>query len=167
MPKQYGEIGKHFNNKLKTLDKMLDQEMRRILEDIGEKTVNKIREFLDQYWYNTYSPIDYDRTGSLRNAVRYTIEKNKIKIYFDRRYFSTKKVNDGLGWQPHRGFDGETFINGLIDFLDDGTGNGGVRTNPRRNDGNLDIIGYAEKYINQYMNNIADKKINAMIKKYL
>lgn len=167
MPRQYGEIGKHFNNKLSTLNKMLNQEMKKILIDVGEKTVNKIREFLDQYWYDTYSPINYNRTGSLKNAVRYNIEKDKVKIYFDRRYFSTKKINDGDGWQPHRGFDGETFINGLIDFLNDGTGNGGVITNPRRNDGNLDIIGYAEKYINQYMNNIVNRKIDIIIKKYL
>lgn len=167
MPIQYNKMGKHFNNKIKTLEKMLNQELTKELIIIGENTVNKIKEFLEQYWYNTYSPIDYDRTGSLKNSVRYTIDNNKIKIYFDRRYFSTKIVNNGIGWQPHRGFDGETFIDGLIDFLDDGTGNGGVFTNPRKNDGNLDIIGYAEKIINQYVQSLVDKKIKIIVKKYL
>ena len=167
MPKQYGEIGKHFNNKISTLEKMLDQELRKELINIGEKTVYKIQQYLDRNWYNTYSPIDYDRTGSLKNAVRYTLEKNTIKIYFDKRYFVTKKVNNGSGWQPHRGFDGVTFISGLIDFLNDGTGHGGVDTNPRRFDGDIDIIGYAEKIVNQYLDKIVKQKINSIVKKYL
>ena len=167
MSRVYGDVGKHFNNKISTLEKMLDKEVREELINVGEETVNKLKQFLDKYWYDTYSPTDYKRTYSLRNSIRYTIKKNKVLVYFDRRYFSTKTYNDGNGWQPHRGFDDNIFIKGLIDFLDDGTGGGGISTNPRKFDGNLDIIGYSEKIINQYLETLVNKKIKIIMKKYL
>lgn len=165
--KTYGAVGKHFNNKMSTLKKTMDKEIRKEMIKIGETTVKKIVKYIDKNWYKVYDPEDYKRTGSLKDAVRYTIDsKKKLRIYFDRRYFQTKKVNNGQGWQPHRGFDGQVFIDGLIDFINEG-GNGGSPNNPRRLEDGIDFIGYAEKVINEYLDKEVERTINVIMKKYL
>ena len=165
--KNYNNLAKNINNKISKLEKKMEKEILIELIKTAEETVEKLKLFLDKNWYNTYYPVDYKRTYSLKKSIRYTLKKNKIKIYFDKRYFVTREENNGEGWQPHRGFDGQIFITGLIDFLNDGTGNGGVKTNPRRFDGNIDILGYAEEIINDYLDNIVNKKIKIIMKKYL
>jgi hypothetical protein len=161
------DFAKYCNNRLKTLQQNMENEIWRELEDIGNNTVEKIQKYLDENWYNQYDPKDYERTYKLKNAVKYTIEKNgkRIKIYFDRRTLRGKRVNNGEGWQVHRGFDGEDFIDGLIDFIN-GDVTGGVVNNPRRND-SVDVIDYAERVVNEYVQQLADRKIQAIVNKYL
>lgn len=160
-------FSKYINNTLSTLENALNKEIRDILIDVGDETVDKIRKYLQENWYDTYDPTSYIRTMSLMDAVRYRIEKNKVYVYFDRRYFSTRRVNDGNGWQPHRGFDGVEFIDGLIDWIEDGTGGGGTIKNPRKYDGGIGVLDYAEKEINQYINTKVDKKIKVILNRYL
>lgn len=166
MAKIIDSIAKSINNKLEILKKKMDEEMLKQLTKIAEDVVKKVRRYIIDNWYNTYKPMSYKRTLGLRDSLRYTIRDKKIQIYFDRRLFSKAKVNDGKGWQPHIGFDGNVFIDGLIDFLNDG-GDGGVITNPRRNDGGIDFLGEAEKIINEYANRLAKKKMKMIMDKYL
>lgn len=166
MAKTIDSIAKSINNKLNSLKNKIDEIMLKQLVKVAEDTIKKVRSYIINEWYNKYTPEDYKRTLGLSDSLRYTIKNKKIHIYFDRRYFPTRKVNNGIGWQPHRDFDGNLFIDGLIDFINDG-GNGGIHTNPRRNDGGIDFLSEAENIINDYADRLAKKQIKIVVDKYL
>lgn len=148
--KTYGKI-----NRIK---KNIDKEINKQLEILGQETVNKIKEYI-KIWYNSYDPINYNRTESLLNSIVYTVKNRQVRVKFDLRKLNTKKINDGEGWQPHRGFDGVTFTYGLIEWLENG-GTGGITTNPRRYDGGIHMLSETEKWLDKYL----DKKAKEIIK---
>lgn len=152
---------KWFNNRMATLEKMITSQTQTILVEIAEETVEKMRDYLQTHWYDTYNPLEYDRTGDLKDAIRYTIDGRTINIYFDRRRIRAIKRKGT--WSAHMGFDGVSFIEGLINWIDEG-GNGGL--SPRTDDG-IDLLGYAEQKINKAINKKATKRINVIIKQTL
>lgn len=171
------EFGRFFNNRIKTLENQWSDELNRQIRDkliiIGEKTVQDIQKYLQKEWYDKYKPKEYDRTYSLKRAVRYTIIDNKsIKIYFDRRRFGLATVNGGVGWQPHRGFDGVKFVDGLIDFIADGIPIDGSKKNPRYNDkinyGKYECLtDYMQERVNKYINDFILKNVITEVYKTL
>ena len=80
------------------------------------------------------------------------------------RKFHTAEVNEGKGWQPHRGFDGVNFTWGLIDWIENG-GNGGVLSNPRRDDGGIHMIENTQQWLDEYMDEQTKEIVNAVIRK--
>ena len=165
--KKASDVGKYFNGKLSSLNKRLSKSITKELLKIGDDIVGKTQKYIDAEWYDTYDPKSYIRTYDFRNAIRYTVSDNKLRIYFDRRRFSTSIVNNGVGWQPHRGFDGEVFVTGLIDFIADGSVSGGTHKNPRYNDGNIGLIEYVENEVNNYVDKLIKYNMKTWIKKYL
>lgn len=155
---------KWINNKLKTTQRLLEQESKAILIEIAEETVGKMKDYIMREWYDTYEPSSYQRTYQLVDAVRYTIRGNTINIYFDRRLIRASKADEDEYWNHHMGFDGIDFTIGLIEYVNDG-GNGGL--SPRGNQPGIDVIGYAEQEINRLINQKAVKRINAIIKQTL
>ena len=160
-------FSKYVNNKIKTLEKAINKEIQKVLLEVGDMSVDLIRKYLAKEWYGTYNPKSYERTYDLLESARYTIKGNKVIVYLDRRLFGTPIVNNGKGWQPHRGFDGEDFVTGLIEWIDSGIGDGGSIKNPRRYDGGIEFVDYVQNEINEYISRVVDRKISAVIKSHL
>lgn len=148
--KKFEELYKYANSKIGKMKKKLDNEIEKELHNLGKETVKKIKEYIN-YWYSSYQPEDYDRTYDLFNSVSYSVKNKTVKIFFDMRKFHTANVNGGVGWQPHKGFDGEKFTWGLIDWIENGDYNGGSEYNPRRYDGGIHMIENTKKWINEYL----------------
>ena len=104
----------------KKLNKLLQKPIHNILETTGVDISNKVKEYIQRYWYDTYEPKDYERTKSLLEAVSFKIEGNSVIVYIDEKKFvhSTQE-----GWSQHRGFDGVNFSEGLIQFVENGVYN--------------------------------------------
>lgn len=107
-----------------------DKALKKILED-GKK---KLQEYVRVYWYNAYSPKQYDRTDEFFDCVdaRF-IGENEVEIFYD-----TDALQAMFGaednWNKHMGFDYSPFDGeGLIQMLEFGM-NGGSTNNPRFGD---------------------------------
>lgn len=169
--KSFGAVGKHLNNKIENLDKKMSKKMKNEMIKIGEKVVKDIQKYIQKEWYNKYvgfegerKPTDYTRTYSLKEAVRYNIDsKNKMRVYFDRRFFKTYISKNGE-WSPHRSFDGELFIDGLIDFLSGTEAMRGSKRNPRWGDRGIDLVERANQIATDYANEIIDRRLRIIIK---
>ena len=165
------DVGKYLNNNIKSLKKKVDKELRYELKEIGDKVVEDIQKYIISEWYDKYigpngerEPINYTRTYSLTNAIRYNIDsKNKMRVYFDRRFFKTyiSKIGE---WNPHRSFDGEVFIEGLIDFLSGTEAMKGSKWNPRRGDRGIDLVEKANQVATDYANTLISKKLSIIVK---
>lgn len=148
MAKQY----KYAISRAKEFDKLLKKSASEIMDRIGQDTVNKLKVYIRLYWYDRYSPTDYDRTYSLLNSVSYKVEGNTVKIYIDENKLIHATQS---GWNQHMSFDGEDFSAGLIEFIENGrfdSGKTGTKTNPRIGKGSKAIektLRWLNKYINQ------------------
>lgn len=152
----------------KRLEKLLNQSIEKILKKLGEDTVHKVKVFIKQYWYDRYSPLEYERleeNGGLLGAVSYTIEDNSVRIHIDESKLihasaHLDKYNQGF-WGQHRGFDGKDFGEGLIEFVENGrfdSGRVGSTGNPRIGHGS----GAIQKTIN-WLNKYLDGEVKRMI----
>lgn len=141
------------------MEALLKKEIDVILKKIGEDTVNKLKVYVRQYWYNRYTPKDYERTYSFLESISYRIERNTVEIYFDEEKFDHIFVNDG--WGVHVGFDGDDFGSGLIEFIENGTfdsGNKGSLTNPRVGD-HSGAIEKTKKWLDKYVKDEVKKQL--------
>ena len=158
---------KQFHNlttgRINRMNKEVNREIDKRLHELGQAMVEKLKDYTQQ-WYSSYSPQDYERTGDLINSITYSVKGRTVRVIFDMRKFHTAKVNDGEGWQPHRGFDGIEFTYGLIDWIENG-GNGGVLSNPRRDDGGIHMIENTQQWLDEYMDEQTKEIVNAVIRK--
>lgn len=154
----YSSIENYTKGKINRLKRDIEVKIDEELDKFGRDITNKLKEYVSK-WYNSYDPLDYQRTNDLINSITYTIKNKRVEVKFDMRKFHTGKVNNGKGWQPHRGFDGIKFTWGLIDWIENG-GNGGIKTNPRKYDGGIHMIEDTEKWLQDYI----DKEVQKIIK---
>lgn len=141
------------------IGKKADEAMRRYiikrLKELRKDSIRKMREIIMDEWYNSYTPLSYDRTEQLLESVVCHVDESNltIKVGYDARYLKSKTV-DG-NWNIHRGFDGVDFRVGLIDFIENG-GDGGL--SPRNKDGGINAIeqtiNFLQEEINKETNNI-------------
>ena len=151
--------------RINQINKDMEKEIKEKLDELGQKTVEKLQSYIREDWYGTYKkPKDYDRNEDLIDSIRYTVKGHKVRVIFDMRKFHTGKVNDGKGWQPHRGFKGIEFTYGLINWIENG-GNGGVLSNPRRDDGGIHMIKNTEDWLDEYLDKETRNIIYAVIRK--
>ena len=149
--------------------KLLEKDLQNILETIAQDTVKKIKVFIRQYWYNRYTPKNYERTESLYNSVRYSIIGKSIYIYFDLDSAKRKEGNrDEWGsytnFQDDPSFTGD-FWESMIEYIDTGRfiGGYGSLNNPRLGDG-INFIDKTERWLNKYLKNKVDKEIKVFLK---
>lgn len=153
-------------SQIKKNAKLLNKDIDTICKKVGEDTVNKLKTYIKLYWYDRYSPEDYERTYSLRNAVSYKIIDQSVYIYIDTNAFIYHKSDNG--WGQHIGFDGKDFSEGLMDFVEYGrftSGKSGSLTNPRIGDGS-GAIEKTMNWLNKKVNTEILKKINIAIDKF-
>ena len=137
------------NNKIKGIDDSIRTQIKEELNSLGQEIVDKLRTYT-QEWYDTYSPIDYQRSYDVLDSISYNVSGYDLRVIFDMRKIRGATLNDKKGWQQHRGFDGVDFTWGLINFIENG-GNGGIASNPRRNDGGIHMIEKTQKWIDEYL----------------
>lgn len=158
------DIEQYLNSISRHLRDDIDEQIRLILLDTGNKAVEKINKFIND-WYGDYTPKNYQRTDCLRNCARFSITgKHSIKVYMDMRRLKSSTENNGKGWQAHRGFNGEDFTYGLIDFLENGGKGVGSTHNPRRYDFGIQFLAQTQKFIDDYIAEQVDTRIKAFIK---
>lgn len=148
-------------NKAKKIDLLMKKKVGDMLDVIGEDISNKIKEYLIKYWYNTYSPKNYERTYSLLESVKYKKSRSYVTVYIDEEEFIYAVQGTEL-WNQHMGFDEERFGKGLIEFIEDGkfdSGKFGASSNPRIGNGSHVI-----KRINTWLKRYVDKEILKRIK---
>lgn len=153
-------------SQIKKSTKLLNKNIDEICRKVGEDTVNKLKTYIKLYWYDRYSPEDYERTYSLKNAVSYEIENQSVYIYIDTDAFVRHKPD--IGWGQHVGFDGRDFSEGLVEFVEYGrflSGKSGSRTNPRIGDGS-GAIEKTMNWLNKKVNTEIMNKINIAIDKF-
>lgn len=139
-------------SKSKEVEKLLQKELKDILETIGKDVSNKVKEYIQRYWYDTYTPENYNRSWSLLKSVTYKVYDDYVEVYIDEDEF-VYSLGDGEYWGRHTGFDGEKFGSGLIEFVENGkfnSGKIGSPSNPR--------VGDASRAI---------KKVNTWLKRYV
>lgn len=138
----------------KKINKLLKKEIGDILEKIAQDVTNKVKVYIRQYWYYNYSPLDYERTFSLLEAVSYQIDRTNQEVYI---YIDEQKLiyNVQSGWGQHIGFDGNKFSEGLIEFVENGifdSGRTGSQNNPKIGKGSF-AIQRTIKWLNKYLKN--------------
>lgn len=151
---------KYAISKTKGIDKLLKKKVSEILEITARDVVAKIKEYIQRYWYDVYTPQDYERTNSLLRSVKADIGRSKIEIYIDETEFEYALRNSL--WNQHISFDGEDFGEGLIQFIDQGkydSGKVGSLKNPKVGKGSNFI-----KKINIWLKTYVDNEISKRVK---
>lgn len=103
--------------------KDLNRGKRRILDYVGSNGVEKTRELVREYFYNSlpegsaYTRLEED--GGFLNTISYTVQNDKIKIYCDWGKLGYDYVESGLS--SHIGFDGSAFTEGLYEYIIEGS----------------------------------------------
>lgn len=154
----------------KKLEKLLRKELSVVLEKIAQDTVNKVKVYIKQYWYNRYSPEDYERTYSLYKSVKYEILDDNVIVYFDLNNADRKRFQNGswgsyTNFKNKPSFTGEYWIN-MIQYIDTGFFPSGIgsETNPRVGDG-IDFISKTERWLNKHLAEKVDNAISVILAK--
>ena len=141
-----------------------------LIEQIAQDTVKKIKVFIRQYWYNRYTPENYERTYALYNSVKYFIYGKEIHIYFDLDSIQ-RHAGNAEEWGSYTNFQGKPSFGGdfwesMVEYIDTGEfPNGtGSPTNPRLGKG-INFIEKTERWLNKYLKDKVDKEISVFISK--
>lgn len=155
--------------------KQADVSINKALHKLGKETRDKIREYITNGWYSTYTPRSYHRTHDLWESVTYVVSGHTVRVYFDMRKLRGKMVNGGKGWQPHRNFSipnghggytaGVDFTTGLVSWIEDGGKGGGSPKNPRAGHNGVHMIKQTQEWLNGYLDKETKKIIGEILKK--
>lgn len=70
--------------KIEKLNKLYPQRYKEELEEVGNSVIDQ--------WYETYDPIVYERTGSLYNAFKVTLNGTDYNVSFDSSFIGNKII---------------------------------------------------------------------------
>jgi hypothetical protein len=143
----------------KRLEALMQKEIDEILKKIGEDVTQKVKDYIQKYWYDTYTPKDYTRTDSLLESVSYKIEDGTVIVYIDEGKFQYGLQD---GWGSHISFNGERFGSELIQFVENGiydSGEKGSSRNPRIGDASH-AIERVNKWLERYVKAEVRSRIN-------
>lgn len=169
-------LNRYIHAKTRKISKSTEDKINKGLYRIGEKTKEKLQEYINDDWYGQYHTKNYISQLGLRDSVVYTVSENqhKVKVYFDMRILRGRKLNGGKGWQAHRDFStrndageyiaGKDFTTGLIDWIETGRGGGGSIKNPRKNDGGIHMIKKTRKWLDDYIDKEVRKIVGEVLK---
>ena len=134
-----------------------DLQLSAMAKKIMIETREELLRRLNDDFYRSYSPSDYERSYDLIKAVDGRIIKNALCDYTIEVYFDETKIHprSRAGWNAHMGFDGKPFVHGLVEALEDGFKS---RYNPR----------YGEEFrILSKTKAEAEKIANELLKSYI
>ncbi len=146
-------ISQQLNKILRKHDLSLKAIADRVMTETKEELIRR----LNDDFYGTYSPSDYERTYDLVSAVDGRITKNALCDYTIEVFFDETKIHprSRAGFSAHMGFDDKPFVHGLVEALEDGFKS---RYNPR----------YGEEFrILSKTKAEAEKIANKLLKSYI
>lgn len=120
-----------------------------VLRDCMEEGKEKMREYVQTYWYGQYSPVSYARTQDFIDSVDARWEGNTIVFFYNTSKIGSSP-NPG-GWGAHSSFDGSPFNDdGFIEMVENGMG-GGSPNNPRFGDDGAHAVKRLRGYLANYV----------------
>lgn len=137
----------------------INQKAPKIAEQVGKDVSTKLRDYIQRYWYDTYSPQDYERSHSLLEAVVYERHGSYVNIYIDESKLAHAQFENN--WNQHMSFDAVDFGAGLIQFIENGVYNSGLTgsiNNPRIGDASH-AIERTNKWIARYIKEEIKRKV--------
>lgn len=155
-------LNKYVHGKMDRINKKTEEKINKALHKLGAETRDKIREYLTNGWYSTYTPKSYHRTHGVWESVTYVVSGHTVRVYFDMRMLRGKTVNGGRGWQVHRDFEGVDFTSGLVSWLEDG--GVGVPKNPRSGHSGVHMIQQTREWLDKYLDKETRKIIGEILK---
>lgn len=167
----------------KKMEELMKKTLDEVLDQVGQDTVQKLRVYIKQYWYDRYVPEDYERTESLVDCISYKKENGKVMIYFDESKVEHKDNGPGE-WGSYTSFghydNGGTWVagedmmlsddfhSGLIEFIENGKFNSGKRgslNNPRHDMGGSHAVDKTKEWLRKYLNNEVQKRFKNLWKR--
>ena len=99
-----------------------DLRLKVIADKVMTETKDELIRRLDEDFYKSYSPLDYERSYDLISAVDGRIIKNGVADYTIEVFFDEAQIHprSRAGWNAHMGFDDKPFVHGLVEALEDG-----------------------------------------------
>lgn len=116
--------------KLNAIAQEIEVDKKKALNLIMKEGKNKLKEYVQVYWYDAYSPISYDRTDEFLNCIDAEfINEDTVRIFYNSSKISATFGNAG-SWNIHASFDGSPFAGeNFIETVE--FGGGGSPNNPR------------------------------------
>lgn len=116
--------------KLNQIAQEIEFDKQKALNLIMKEGKNKLREYVQVYWYDAYSPTFYDRTNEFLNCIDAEfVDENTVRIFYNPTKISATFGNSG-SWNIHASFDGSPFAGeNFIETVE--FGGGGSPNNPR------------------------------------
>lgn len=144
---------KKLNDISKLVYEAKDKAIQEVLKEGKEKLKNKVQ----SNWYNTYSPLSYNRTNEILESVSSDmVDSDTVKIYYD---YGKVGAASGNGWNIHESFDGSPFDGiKMVRSVEFGMGIG-VATNPRNGEDGVEGLDEVRKW--------AKKEAKKIVKKYI
>ncbi len=142
------------------IDKIIrkhDLRLKVIADKVMTETKDELIRRLDEDFYKSYSPLDYERSYDLISAVDGRITKNGVADYTIEVYFDETKIRprSRAGFSAHMGFDGKPFVHGIVEAIEHGFKS---KYNPRHGE-EFKIISKTQKD--------AEKIANKLLKSYI
>lgn len=75
-------MGYHYDV-LRRLDTSIVMSKQALLDELAKEGIKKFKEYVQEYWYDAYSPSDYDRTMQFLNSVSVRFEGDTVILYYD------------------------------------------------------------------------------------
>ena len=139
--------------KLNAIAQQIEFDKQKALNLILKEGKAKLKEYVQVFWYDSYSPGWYDRTYDFLNCIQGEfVSDDEVRIYYDAGAISSTFGESGK-WNIHASFDGSSFAGeSFIETVE--FGGGGSPDNPR--------IGYgahALQRLRAYMLSYAQKAV--------
>lgn len=149
------------NKKIQKIHDGLMADKERMLQNIAKETKNKMQEYIETYWYDVYSPIDYERTYDVLRSIDVKFENDVVVIFYNAdKIFSTPNLGS---WGEHSGFDFGDFSEGIIEYVENGVSGGSIQ-NPRLGDTGAKAIPRTRGWLNNYLVKAIKKEFGINVK---
>lgn len=144
--------------KLNQISGKLQGGKQTFLNLVAREGKEKMREYVQEHWYGTYTPQDYMRTEEVLNSISARFEGDVVVIYYDEYKISAiPHLNE---WGQHIGFNDEAF---MIAYIEQGVG-GGVASNPRRGDEGANAVKRLRGWLANYITIAVQQAFGASVK---
>lgn len=157
---------RQFSAALKKAQDDVEDRLAALLDRIGKDTTDKVKEYVNLYFYNSINPSDsYNRlagAGGFLDTITYEVSTAtlSVTIYCDWTRLSFSPDPGYFG--HHIGFDGSHFTTGLYDYIINGDWPGGIVSKPANYCSG--IGDELSQSINKWLGNYATKRVRDSLK---
>ncbi len=161
------------DTQLQKIIKRKQAKLNVVASEIADDIKRELRALVNERWYDSYTPKSYQRTMELLDSITCEITHNgtaiDIRCGFDMSLIHAKQAIDNatidnaginrLTWNNHMSFDGEPFIEGLIELVEHGFDGKGSSLNPRRWHTGTHAVEDAQKYATRRARELLKQKV--------